>query len=250
MLKIAFCDQEHHFISYLENKLLKVAAPDEDLEFWEIDGGRQAAKKRQRETTPDILFLNVQMPDTDSCALAMELRRKYPSALLILCSDLLFPDPQLLKARPYRYLTMQYPDHQIEKELEEVLAHLAHIKEYPSVWGCYEKTQYRLAPDDILYISKAKHGSIIHLFSGSFSFSIAREMSDRVHLQDLYARLCHYEFAYAHNSYIVNLKYVIKCSRTELQLADGHILTISRSKKKEFQEHFYQYHTDHILLIG
>lgn len=251
MLKIAFCDGERHFISYLENQILKLVGQDEELRFWEAHNGAEFSEKLERLPEPDILFLNAELPETAETSgsiPAMEFRRKCPFAVLILCFDLQFPDPGLLEARPYCYLSKQYSDRQTEKELEEIFIHLRRLRSCPAVWGCHEKTHYRLSPDDILYISKAKRGCIVHLAPKSLPFQIAAEMSDRLRLQELYARLRSYEFAYAHNSYIVNLKYVVKCSRTELQLSNGHILTISRSKRKEFEDCFYHYYAADLLI--
>lgn len=243
VLRIAICDHDRNFISYLEKRIRNMV-PDKEPEFTEAGNGSELFGKLLFHPGPDILFLNVQMPETNGYSLAMEFRRKYPSAILIFCSDSQFSDPRLLKARPYRYLLKEYTSRQIENELTEIFEHLRRTRKYFSIWGLHERTKYRLVPDDVLYISIAKHGCIIHLYPGSPSFRIAGEMTTHTRLQDLYDRLCYYKFAYAHNSYIVNVKYVVKCSRTELQLIDGNVLTISRSKRKEFEDIFNKYHTE------
>lgn len=48
-------------------------------------------------------------------------------------------------------------------------------------------------------------------------------------------------FAYAHNSYLINLEYVEKYSGSQIQLSDGSILTVSRSKEKGFDDAFHEY---------
>lgn len=48
-------------------------------------------------------------------------------------------------------------------------------------------------------------------------------------------------FAYAHNSYLVNLQHVTYLNTTELTLSDNSMLTISRSRQKEFQAMFFRY---------
>lgn len=50
-----------------------------------------------------------------------------------------------------------------------------------------------------------------------------------------------HNFAYAHNSYVVNLKYVAKVEGNLLVLMDGTALTISRSRKEEFHKAFARY---------
>ena len=52
----------------------------------------------------------------------------------------------------------------------------------------------------------------------------------------------HYNFAYAHNSYIVNMEYIRVRKRQEIQLLDGKILSVSRSKTKELKEKMESYY--------
>lgn len=57
----------------------------------------------------------------------------------------------------------------------------------------------------------------------------------------MYAALETQDFAYAHNSYIVNLKHVAKVEGNLLVLMDGTALSISRSRKEEFYQKFARY---------
>ena len=58
---------------------------------------------------------------------------------------------------------------------------------------------------------------------------------------EIYEELKEHDFVYAQNSYIVNLKHVIKAEGNVLELADGTALTISRSRKEEFCRSFARY---------
>lgn len=57
-------------------------------------------------------------------------------------------------------------------------------------------------------------------------------------LTEFHEQLKQFGFAYAHNSYIVNLKYVAVVRPTELEFVNGEKLTISRAKAKEFKQAF------------
>ena len=46
---------------------------------------------------------------------------------------------------------------------------------------------------------------------------------------------------YAHNSYIVNLKYVKKLCSEELKLVDGQVLSVSRTKIKNLRKQVTEY---------
>ena len=60
-------------------------------------------------------------------------------------------------------------------------------------------------------------------------------------LGDLYERLAGRGFEYAHNSYIVNLKYVKKLYSEELKLVDGQVLSVSRTKIKNLRKQVTEY---------
>ena len=55
---------------------------------------------------------------------------------------------------------------------------------------------------------------------------------------EFYEQLKGFGFAYAHNSYIVNLKYVVVAGQKELELLNGERLTVSRARAKGFLEAF------------
>ncbi|MGN0131343.1 MAG: LytR/AlgR family response regulator transcription factor [Lachnospiraceae bacterium] len=241
MLRIAFCDNDRNYISYLKGNIKAIIPADTEIKFLEYYNVTKFLSSLYRQIEPDILFLNVQMPEMDGYTIAQKFRERYHSTILIFCSEIQFPEPKLLKVAPYRYLVKHYTDIQIKNELREIWAHLCHIKEIPTLWGSCEKTVYKLSPKDILYISITKRGCTIHLSPDSSIFHISGEMFIRMRLPDIYHRLCDYDFVYAHNSYIVNLRYITKCSKTELQLTDGNILTISRSRQKEFIAAFNKY---------
>lgn len=241
MFRIAICDDDRGFIRYLKEKILTVMNTDVKIEFWEFHSGEELLWGLYGRKECDILFLDVQLPEMDGYTVAKKFREKYNSAILIFCSGVALPTPEYFKVTPYRYLLKQYSDRRMEKELQEVAAYLLKKKEQPYIWGCFERTRYRLSLDDILYISIAKRGCTAHLLPNSMPAGVSGEMICQEKLADLYAVIKDYGFAYAHNSYVVNLKYVTKRSMTELELTDGSILNISRSRGKSFEAEFVRY---------
>lgn len=91
--------------------------------------------------------------------------------------------------------------------------------------------------DRILYISLKKRGCQIWLDQEPEE----NPVNCNSRLAEIYEELKEHDFVYAHNSYIVNLKHVIKAEGNVLELADGTALTISRSRKEEFCRSFARY---------
>lgn len=241
MFRIAICDDDGEFIFYLEKRITAVLGEYGEAEFFEYHSGRELLFDLYGRPEFDVLFLDVQMPEMDGNAVAREFREKYYSTMLVFCSGACLPTPETFKVRPYRYLMKQYSDSRFEEELKEVFEHLSKKKESPIVWGCYDKTRYKLGLDDILYISIAKRGCTLHLLENSALAGISHEMFNVNKLSELYEDIKDFGFAYAHNSYVVNMKYVRKRNATELELVNGCVLTISRSKGKEFDAAFSRY---------
>lgn len=241
MLRVAICDDDQNFIRYLMEKIVKAAENKIVIEFWKYRSGTELLNDLYGKEEFDLLFLDILMPEVDGYAVARKFREKYHSTVLIFCSGVCPPTPESFKVMPYRYLMKQYSEQKLESELREVLVYSLKKKEQPFVWGCFDKTGYKLSPDDILYISIAKRGCTIYLHPKCQHAGLSPKMTSRRKLPELFELVQSYGFAYAHNSYIVNMKYVMKRSMTELGLADGSVLSISRSRGKEFDAAFVQY---------
>ncbi len=77
--------------------------------------------------------------------------------------------------------------------------------------------------------------SLIHENSKDYSFE--NRITTKKKLPELYEELKDFDFEYAHNSYIVNLHYVIKMkSEGVLKLCNGCELNVSRSRLPDFRK--------------
>lgn len=115
----------------------------------------------------------------------------------------------------------------------------------PFIIGNCRYRSVKLFPNDILYIENMKRGSRIHLCPDIK----LKDIDEYVLLSDLkinffYQQFRDYGFAYAHNSYIVNLNYVREVRYNELVFLKRDeedkeiVLSVARSKWKELRERF------------
>jgi len=241
VLRIAICDDDQEFLNYLRQKIISLTSKKTELKFFEYKNGKDLLRGLQGGKEMDALFLDVQLPEMDGYTVAREFREKFNSTVLIFCSGVCLPTPESFKVTPYRYLLKQYSDKRFESELEEVFEYVFQKKEQPFVWGAFEKTMFKLTLDDVLYVSIAKRGCTIHLMPNSSYGKKTEVMSCPLKLADLYLSLQDYGFSYAHNSYVVNMKYIIKRNVAELEMMGGSRLTISRSKIKDFDADFVEF---------
>lgn len=92
---------------------------------------------------------------------------------------------------------------------------------------------YPLMEDEILYISADGAYTNIHL--NSRKISIAKSLKEVERNLDT-ARFCR-----IHHSTVVNLEHITRFSKYDdnvVEMSDGKLLSLSKSRKKEFLDHF------------
>lgn len=241
MYEIIICDDNEGFIKYMERMLLEGGLALETVNFYEYKSGERLVEKLPEHAKVDLLILDMQMEGLDGNQTAKRFRKQFPLSLLVFCSGVCQPTVTSFEVLPFRYLLKEYTDKRMLEEIKNVIEELKNRAEEIYVVGHYYKDTIRLKPEEITYISIAKHGSQIHTNSKIMKYELEDKIMCKQKVDELYDKLKAYGFAYAHNSYIVNLRYVKRISATELELQDNVILSISRSKEKNFRADFAKY---------
>ncbi len=111
----------------------------------------------------------------------------------------------------------------------------------PVVLGTWKYNAVQLRLDEILYISIARNGSNIYVNPKIIKYEFENHLTSKKKLLELYLLLKDCGFEYAHNSYIVNLNHIKRKTIKELELSDGTVLSIARSKEKALRVAFAKY---------
>ena len=164
---------------------------------------------------------------------AIEFRKKYPHTIIVFCSGLCFPTVKSFEVNAYRYLLKKYCTDKMINELNVIVDELHRRGEAHTVSLTYRNETSFILQDDILFITKRKHGSSVFLYDRGIKQSKERVCNKTV--SQLYDEIDPFLFAYAHNSYFVNMQHVIGFKINEVKLVDGTVLNISRSKEREFK---------------
>ncbi len=112
----------------------------------------------------------------------------------------------------------------------------SHEDRGPVIIAMWHFNMARLYTKDILFVSRHKQKSKVHVVEEAIHYGFERNVSCKMNLDEMYEMLKDYGFEFAHNSYLVNLKYVARKTTTELELIDGTHLSIARSKEDSFAE--------------
>lgn len=234
MYHIAICDDDFVFIQYMKRLFLESRYSEEAFVFYEYRSGEELLEKIKEQARCDLLILDIQLEGMDGNATAKLFRKLFADSLLIFCSGVSLPTVESFETTPYRYWLKEYTEEHMKKELDSVLVKLKNSKKFPFIMGKKGKNIVRLDGRNVQYIEISKRGSKIY-------YAIEQEeevYSSEQRVAQFYEILKEFDFAYAHNSYIVNLEHVAAASVTELELLNGKRLSISRSRAKEFRRLF------------
>lgn len=236
MYHIAICDDHQEFIDYTENLVLQSPYGKDSL-FYEYLSGEALIQNMETAAPYDLLILDMQLKEMDGNATAKKFREKFPNTLLVFVSGVHLPTVRDFEVSPFRYLLKNYTDDHMKRELDSILLKMQEVKQIPSILAKQNNTRYKLNVDKICYIELARRGSVLYCQENQEETVYTTTSK----LKELYETLKDYGFAYAHNSYLVNMEHVIMASPSELELDNGKKLSIARSKSKQFRQLYAEY---------
>lgn len=229
MYYIGICDDDPIFINYIKRLFQE---REQDIEFYEYLSGEELISDMKMRESYDLVIIDMKLLGIDGNETAKEFRKQFPDTLMVFCSGVCLPTVESFETTPYRYWLKGYTEERMQQEIETVFHKMEKSKVLPYIMGKKESQMVRLSPDKISYIARTKKGSVLYGENSKERYTSPKR------LLEFYEQLKMFGFVYAHNSYIVNLKYVAVVGQKELTFINGEKLSISRSRVKEFKKAF------------
>ena len=204
MFKVAICDDDKNYRIIVKEIISRYSNNAEGIGFYEYSSGEELLADIHQ--MHNLLFLDIQMAKMDGNEAAKKFRAANKSAVLVFCTNYQNPTTESFKVQPYRYIMKDLRDRMLVEEMPDILNEMMICAE-------------------ILYLTVTVDGKV------------SRIPVDQI----LYGQLSEMGFAYAHNSYIVNMANIIHISKNVITLKDNTELNISRSRKVLFDEAFSIY---------
>ena len=232
MLKIAICDDEAAAVSVGKNILKEdLAARGLSAEITGYTDAETLEDVIKAGSHYDLLLLDIDMPGKDGIELGTELHELLQDTLLIYVSGRPERVFDSFKARPFRFirkpmLEQEWPIvwQDVEKELKRRQA---------SFFVFTSKTnQIRMKSEAIVYVEALRKKEILHTEKEEY------ELNDG--FESVAAELEGFGFIRIHRSYIVNYRFIHSINRTDVELDDGTILPIGRSKHQAVSQEFHR----------
>lgn len=161
--------------------------------------------------------------------------------LLIIASENMLPKPEYFKLNIYRYIMKTSGAQEIQEYISEILEKIVYRCENEIIEIASDGKAHRVFIKDLLYINRKKRGSVFKLETVDENKKTYIEIDSNEKIDDWYIKLKDKGFEYAHNSYIVNLKKIMKLDKGEVILANGEKIYVSRSHSRKFNEEFSKY---------
>lgn len=244
-MNIAICDDEENIRIYMkkliemqdtECRILEFSSSGELLQFWKQEDRQQI----------DILFLDISMDGTDGMEAAEQIRKWKEEQdetlwgslpLLIFVTG--YPEymPKAFSVNAFQYLVKPIDEKEFEDVFAQAVREFRHLEAKknaePREILVRNGSAIRNVPvDDIYYIESSNRKIIV--------FMQDEEIECYGKIGDLEKQLRE-SFFRIHKGYLVNMKYVERYNRTEVQMKNGNSLLISKYKYQDFIKAYLGY---------
>lgn len=232
MIRIAIVEDEASFAQLLQNYLKQYE--EEHKVFFQISTFSDGLDiVTDYSANYDIILLDIQMKHLDGMRTAQKIRELDDNVdFIFITSTIQFAvqgytvDAMGYVLKPVSYISFSQL---LEKAIQKTLSKQQKFYFTVNVDG----GQLRLESAQIYYVESQKHYILIHSDKGNHLTA-----GPLKRLEDL---LSPQGYAKCHNAYLINLQHVVGILQNTVELTDGSMIPISRTRKKEFMDRLTDY---------
>ncbi len=223
MISVAICDDEKYMSDQIE-KSVSDFFHGKNMEV--VVSQFPCGEELLRYDKPiDLLFLDIQMKETDGMTVARKLRKRGFRRFLIFVTVLKEMVFQSFEVQAFDYLVKPIEQRQFDKTMERLLESMQNAGEANLlVRRGYES--HIIALDDIVYCEIIDRKVYLHLISSKIIDYYER-------IENLESRLDG-RFFRCHRSFLINLQYLKSYQDQTAYMEDGTRIPVSRLRSKEF----------------
>lgn len=252
-VKIVICDDDKNMQEILRQKTTAFCMERQTAcRIVCLDAGEAVLAEAP---APDILFLDIRMPERDGMDIAGELRKRCPDMLLIFVTALPEYVYDAFDVGAFHYLVKPFADEKFREVLDRALtlwqereerrgasgrraeddgeqAERAGTAEPPALLVKRGGVSTKVAPDDIIYAEVFNRKVILHTKRGDIEYyGRLTELSEKA--GDGFYR--------THRAYLVNLRYVEKYTAAAVWLEQGRSVPVAKKQFAGFVRRYMHY---------
>lgn len=224
MIRIAVCDDERRFVeqihAILSSEAKELPCP---IQVSAYTGSGDLLYDVEEGVHFDLLFLDIEMPETDGMSLAAAVRRRLPLSLIVFITSHTKYAVKAFELSVFRYIPKSELEACLPLALRDACRLLQKNTSATYVIESPRKVQ-KIAVDEILYIYKAQKYAVIVL--GGEEISVRKSLEQV--LKELGGLQKDGGFLMVERGYIVNLFHVDRMEEQTLYLDDGTAIPVSR----------------------
>ncbi len=236
MISIALCDNEVSFLDFYEEKIKSYAkkynllletirfASGESLLFYLNDHPNKF----------QLIYLDIMMGKLNGIETALEIRKFNPYAKIIFLTSTESFVYTAFDAHATHYLLKNIHDNKFETVLHSTLKQIESEQSKDLFKIKQQQDEIIVAFNQICYFESFKRQILTHL-------SDKRIIEFYYKLSDLTSELVSKSFILVHRSYLVNLQYIQKITKSEIVLKTGQILPVSRDLYLKVKTEYMNY---------
>lgn len=220
MIHVALCDDDPHFLKQLRQATAQWFT-ERQIIFSAIEfSSAKHLLDSVKETSYDVFFLDIEMPEVDGMQLAKLIRETLPDSIIIFLTshDEFAPDGYRVQA--LRYLSKQTWKKYLNEALSAAMAQLEKQESGSlavSHYGNLQRIPYR----EILYIRHIARYCQIVTRAG-------KTIQDERGIKKLFEIIGDGRFIFIDRGAFINLDYLQKIENGQAVMTNGHSLPISR----------------------
>ena len=236
MYNIAICDDEQDFVTELEEMIQKyVGETGIEIRTTTFKNGLKLIECNKIEL--DLIFLDIQMDTINGLETAKRLREKDEKVSIIFLTSLAKYALAGYEYRAWNYIIKPITYVRLKNELDKWLKNYKRDdKKYILVHN--GDGQQRVDLNTLQYLETYNRNVLLHTYKG--------EIISSKKMKYLEADLDEDHFLRCHSSYLVNLFFVKRVGKLELELTNGERLPISQPKRKLVMEKLADYWGDRL----
>lgn len=232
MIKVAICDDEHSATKEIERLFLaykKKTGINIELEIFY--SGKALEQSLIQGNRYDVICLDIEMGDQDGLLTASNIRALDEKVLLIYISAHEQYIEDIFDVTPFRFIRKPINSDKFNAVVEMAYKKLNESNKY--FVFTHKKEHKKIRMDDIMYFESSGRLVVISLRNGQKEF-----FTGKINDLDVEMRERKIPFLRIHQSFLVNFSAITRKRYTEVYVANGECLYISRGRQRTIDEEY------------
>lgn len=226
-LTIGICDDEEIILNHL-GELVEEIAGNMRLEC-EILLFSSGELLLQQAGKLELVFLDIEMPGLDGIETGRNIHLKHPECQIVMATSMVERFKEAFRIHAFRFITKPFVIEEIEEALRAFLEQRAGLQ---TISVSLNRNTCQVRQRDIRCV--LAYGSYVEVMAQGkiFRKECSMEEMEQILDADLFFRI--------HREYLVNMLWIERYKNGVITL-DGQELSVSRRKKKEFEQAYLEF---------